>query len=65
MIVRADLAHELGVNQNRESTKTFANEHRRTKVGEHPHENQQGSRQKGRHHQGQDNLPYPLKSRAA
>ena len=41
MIVRTDFAHELCVNQDRERFKSFPNQHRRTKIGEHPHKDQQ------------------------
>ena len=41
MIVRTDFAHELCVNQDRERFKSFPYQHRRTKIGEYPHKDQQ------------------------
>ena len=65
MVVRADLAHELAVNQYRERLVAFADEHGGTKVREHPHEYQQGAGQHGGHYQGDDYLHHPLECGAA
>ena len=65
MVVRADLAHELAVNQHREGFIALAYEHGSTEVREHAHEHQQGAGQHGGHYQGDDDLHDPLEGRTA
>ena len=60
MVVRADLPHELAVNQHRKGLIALADEHGSTKVREHAHEHQQGAGQHGGHHQRDDDPRHPL-----
>ncbi len=65
MVVRADLPHELAVNQHRKGLIALADEHGCTKVREHAHEHQQGAGQHGGHYQGDDDLHHSLECGAA
>lgn len=40
VIVGADFAHKLGVDQDREGFKAFADEHRCAEIGKDPHKDQ-------------------------
>jgi len=64
-VVCAHLAHELGIKHDREGLVALADDHRRTKIGEDPHEHQQHTGQQRGQDQRENNLGHPLEGVAA
>lgn len=64
-VVRADLAHKLRIQHDREGLIPLADDHGRAEVGKHAHEYEQRAREQRRHHQREDDLRYALEGVAA
>ena len=58
--VIGDFPHKLVIQDNRECSVSFADQHRSTEVREHSHKNEQRGSEHGRKHEREDNTGYPL-----